>query len=102
MQYEKSQTKQTSKLRLFTKWIIFHNNLHTKQKTLFWRNHNDAMHPNIAGKIADKWWQKLEEKFNITLHGYLKEVKLDTLYHHLKKEYDTDHFTTTSYAKMNH
>lgn len=32
---------------------------------------NDAMHSNIAGKIADKWWQKLEEKFDITLHEYV-------------------------------
>ena len=32
---------------------------------------NDAMHPNIAEKIADKWWQKLEEKFDITLHEYV-------------------------------
>jgi REP element-mobilizing transposase RayT len=29
------------------------------------------MHSNIAGKIADKWWQKLEKKFDITLHEYV-------------------------------
>jgi len=41
------------------------------KKCYFGQIVNDRMILNIAGKIIDKWWNELENKFNITLHEYV-------------------------------
>ncbi len=41
------------------------------KKCYFGKIINNEMQLNLAGKIIEKWWKELENKFNITLYEYV-------------------------------